>query len=181
MSRLIDPPRQDFERLPTPLTAGERWVIDLFDQYLDADWEMYVQPHLNGLRPDLVLLKPTIGIAVFEIKDWDLSAMHYFVSGSELWAKKDGKRFRKGNPINKIRQYEDEILNLYCPRLNAKTGKAVVTAGLIFTKTRRQHVLKLLDTLRDGPMQKFPRYYPLAGNDDLGGIGQSALDRIFPE
>lgn len=181
MSRLIDPPRQDFERLPTPLTVGERQLIDLFDRYLDADWEMYVQPHLNGLRPDLVLLKPTIGIAVFEIKDWDLSAMHYFVSGSDLWAKKDGNRFRKKNPINKIRQYRDEIFNLYCPRLNAKAGKAVITAGLIFTKMRRQCVFELLDTFRDEPMQKYPRYYPITGSDDLGGIGQSALDRIFPE
>jgi hypothetical protein len=51
--------------------------------YLPIDWEIYVQPHLNGLRPDFVLLNPRIGIAVFEVKDWDLSAMGYSSTGSK--------------------------------------------------------------------------------------------------
>ena len=41
------------------------------------------------------------------------------------------------NSINQIRRYEDEILELYCPRLNDRLGRAAkqaITAGLIFTK-----------------------------------------------
>ena len=52
--RIIDPPRSQFERLLTPLTSGERQLIDFFDEELSPEWEMYIQPHLNGLRPDLV-------------------------------------------------------------------------------------------------------------------------------
>ena len=178
VTRLIDPPRSVFDRLPTSLTDGERQVIDLFDRHLDPTWEMYVQPHLNGLRPDLVLLNPRIGIAVFEIKDWDLSAMRYFVSGSDLRAKRDGKNFPVENPINKIRLYENEIFELYCPRLDARAGRAVITAGLVFTKTPRPQVIKLLGQLRDKAMQEYPRYYPIAGSDDLE---RSSLDQIFPE
>ena len=65
LTRLIDPPRSEFDRLPNRLTEGERRVIDLLDSHLDPLWEMYVQPHLNGLRPDLILLNPDAGIAVF--------------------------------------------------------------------------------------------------------------------
>ena len=75
MPRLIDPPRTTLDRLPTPLTVGEQAVLDLLDAKLAPEWEIYVQPHLNGLRPDLVLLHPDVGIAVFEIKDWDLTAL----------------------------------------------------------------------------------------------------------
>jgi hypothetical protein len=78
MARVIDPPREQFGKLLTPLTDGERRVIDLFDATLQPEWEMYVQPHLNGLRPDIVLLHPSVGVAVFEVKDWDLGAMQFY-------------------------------------------------------------------------------------------------------
>ena len=153
-------------------------MIDLLDSHLDPLWEMYVQPHLNGLRPDLVLLNPDAGIAVFEIKDWDLSAMRYFITDSGLRAKRDGKIFSVENPIAKIRLYKNEIFELYCPRLDTKAGRAVITAGLVFTRTPRQRVVALLDPLRDEEMRKYPKYYPITGSDNLEA---SSLDRIFPE
>ena len=54
MHRIIDPPKDQWDLLPTPLTSGERQIAVLFDANLPSEWEMYVQPHLNGLRPDLV-------------------------------------------------------------------------------------------------------------------------------
>ena len=78
MARVIAPPREQHNKLLTPLTDGERRVIDLFDAKLQPGWEIYVQPHLNGLRPDIVLLHPGAGVAVFEVKDWDLGAMQYY-------------------------------------------------------------------------------------------------------
>ena len=70
----------------------------MFDQTLSPDWEVYVQPHLNGLRPDFVLLNPRVGIGVFEVKDWNLDAMHYFVKKDHnglptLMASKDDETF----------------------------------------------------------------------------------------
>ena len=188
LTRLIDPPRSAFERLPNRLTDGERQVIDLFDRSLDPAWEMYVQPHLNGLRPDLVLLNPDVGIGVFEIKDWDLNAMRYFVSGSDLWAERDGKSFRvKENPIAKIRLYKNEIFDLYCPRLNERAGRALITAGLVFTTTCRHRVCTLLDPLRDEAMQEHSKYYPIAEADDRTARPFSAdylrkvEERLYPE
>lgn len=178
MQRQIDPPRADFDRLPTNLTAGERQVIDLFDRHLQPEWEIYVQPHLNGLRPDIVLLNPHIGVAVFEVKDWDLSAMRYSVHGPHLYAENDRERFTVENPIDKIRLYKDEIFELYCPRADARLGRAVITAGLVFTKASGDQVRTLLEPLRDGPMREHTKYYPIAGREDLQ---QSSLARVFPE
>lgn len=181
MTRLIEPPRKDFERLLTPLTPGERQLIDLFDEELDPNWEIYVQPHLNGLRPDLVLLNPHIGIAIFEVKDWDLSAMRYFASGSPLRLMvedKYGKKFQKENPVRKILQYKEELFELYCPRLDDKAGLAVITAGLVFTKSDRSDVEQVFESFRDDGMRKYPQYYPIGGADDLE---EGAIKRIFPE
>ena len=123
--RTIDPPRSQLPKL----TPGERQLIDLFDEVLSPKWEMYIQPHLNGLQPDLVLLNPSVGIAVFEVKDWNLNAMEYFAQGNppRLMARdKHGKIFSKEseNPIKKIQLYEDELLNFVLARdLTTKRAK----------------------------------------------------------
>jgi uncharacterized protein YjbI with pentapeptide repeats len=126
-SRFISPKREDIDSLKTPLNCGERKVLDFFDENLSEDWEIYIQPHLNGLRPDFVLLNPNIGIAIFEVKDWDLNAMLYRVkqieNNTELWAKKNGIDFQvKDNPIEKVALYKESIANLYCPEINILRG-----------------------------------------------------------
>lgn len=172
----------------TPLTDGERAVVDLLDEKLPADWEIYIQPHLNGLRPDIVLLHPKVGVAVFEVKDWDLSAMDYFtkqVSENRhiLMARdRNGKTFSRetDNPINKILLYKDELFDLYCPRLNDRAGFAVITAGLIFPCSPQDKVNRLFDPLRDAHdgMRDYTQYYPISGAE---AVSSGDLRTIFPE
>ena len=166
--RIIDPPKDQWDRLPTPLTPGEREVFELFTETLPPEWEMYIQPYLNGLRPDLVLLNPYAGIAVFEIKDWSLNTLQYSIEYN--WATQ--------SPINQIKLYEDEIFNLYCPRLDDRYGKAVISAGLIFTRIPQAAIDRLLNPFRDGNMVNYPDQYPFAG---LEGLEKGNVDVLFPE
>jgi hypothetical protein len=80
----------------------------------------------------------------FEIKDWNLDAISYFVrkeAGSpSLWSSdQHGQQFlRRDNPVEKVVRYKGEILDLYCPRLGIQVGDdpqvmAAVTAGVIMT------------------------------------------------
>ena len=166
--RIIDPPKDQWHRLPTPLTSGENEVYNLFDAGLPLEWEMYIQPHLNGLRPDLVLLNPYAGIAVFEIKDWSLNTLQYSIKYN--WATQ--------SPINQIKLYEDEIFNLYCPRLDDYYGKAVISAGLIFTRIPQATVDHLLNPFRDRNMRNYPDQYPFVGSE---GLEEGNIDALFPE
>ena len=166
--RIIDPPKDQWDRLPTPLTPGEREVFELFKEMLPLEWEMYIQPHLNGLRPDLVLLNPYAGIAVFEIKDWSLNTLQYSIKYN--WATQ--------SPINQIKLYEDEIFNLYCPRLDDHYGKAVITAGLIFTQVSQTEVDRLLNPFRDGSMRNYQERYPFSGSEY---VVEGNVDALFPE
>jgi AAA domain len=188
MARVIDPPRDRFDKLLTPLTDGERRVIELFDAHLLPEWEIYIQPHLNGLRPDIVLLHPMVGVAVFEVKDWNLSAMQYYAESvgscrQVLMARDEsGKTFSREseNPINKIMLYKDELFDLYCPRLNSRAGFAVITAGLIFPCSPRaeiEHVFGPFRIAHEG-MRDYPQYYPLSGLED---VTSGNLKAIFPE
>ena len=77
INRVIKPSLADIENLPTPLNTGEKQVLDFFCAHLPIEWEIYIQPPLNGLRPDFVLLNPKFGIAVFEVKDWSSTTEYH--------------------------------------------------------------------------------------------------------
>jgi len=186
MNRFVSPPLDQIDKLKTPLTSGEKLVLDIFLEYLPKDWEIYIQPHLNGLRPDFVLLNPKVGIAVYEVKDWNLDAMKYSVKKTQfglhkLMAEKDGISFsvQKDNPVEKIKIYKDEIHNLYCPRTEQFAGYALITAGIIFPFSETSLIETLFRPFRsDYSMDTFPNYYPIVGKDI---IESKNINKIFPE
>ena len=138
------------------LSPDEREVYILFHKKLPIEWEMYIKPHLNGLCPDVVLLNPYAGIALFDI-----------IKSNEII----------GKPLEKIQFYKEEILKLYCPSLKAhfgNKGAGAITAGLIFTRLDQIS----LDTYSSFQERSYPRYYPIAGSDSLAA---GDLNKVFPE
>jgi len=176
MDRVVSPPINQHPKLRPALTEGEKLVFDFFHSNLDPNWEIYIQPHLNGLRPDFVLLNPKVGIAVFEIKDWDLDKTNISVENRSgkapllLGQDKHGKKFRikKGNPIDQIYRYKSEINNLYCPRLNQRYGLAAITSGVIFPFADEGEVRDLLEPcLAHRGMKEYPNYNTLSGRESI--------------
>lgn len=178
----MHPPRCEHHRLRQPMTAGEQKLLDLFDDALDLDWEIYVQPHLNGLRPDFVLLNPKVGICVVEVKDWNLNAMRYFVKkhaneSQELYADDGRREFAVDNPFRKIRRYKDAIFNIYCPRLQHRFGYAAIVGSVIFPFAERARVLSLQKPFlkKDEGEEKSAEYWPIGGRDELTRHGLSTI------
>lgn len=188
--RIISPKREDWEELPTPLTSGERQAVEFFDRYLPKKWEIYLQPRINGLQPDIVLLHPEIGVAVYEVKDWNPNATRYWVNATNgepvLMAHYPNNRSpnrveEKSNPFLRIRDYKDYIHSLCTAGIHGKdenqhVGYGRITAGVIFTvgvtnfwKELGRHFARRDDS---------NRLYPVVGQDAL----QSQwLGRVFPE
>ena len=181
MSRIVHPPVNQLAKLRQPLTNGERALARLFYRKLPPKWEMYLQPHLNGLRPDFVLLNPEVGIAVFEVKDWDLDAVRYIVGNDHhgrqtLSGEKDGVQFRvKDNPVRQVNRYKRHIFELYCPRLAARAGFAAITAGVVMPYADDQRAFALLAPFVDSA---YPMYQPVSGRD---AVASGDLATIFPE
>lgn len=187
MNRVISPPKSEHHKLRQPLQKGERLVFEFFDRLLPKDWEIYLQPHLNGLRPDFVLLHPQVGIAVFEIKDWDLDSIERWVEERPnrapvlMGRNQEGRRFslQDENPVEQVHRYEQEILELYCPRLDARAGRAVITAGLVFPFADDERAKNLLHRSRaHRSMLTYPQYYPVSGRKGLAG---GEIFGVFPE
>lgn len=186
MERTISPRRADLTSLRQPLERGEWLVLEFFDSFLPIEWEIYIQPHLNGLRPDFVLLNPRVGIAVFEVKDWDLDAFERWTedranSPPILKGKKDGKEFslQSENPVEKVYRYKQEIQNLYCPRIDAKSGLSLITAGVIFPFADDKKLRSLFRSARKyRGMGGWDQYNPLSGRSALES---GDLNSVFPE
>ncbi|ACQ92294.1 conserved hypothetical protein [Tolumonas auensis DSM 9187] len=186
MERFVSPSIEHLESLRQPLTAGERLVFNFFNETLAPDWEIYIQPHLNGLRPDFVLLNPNVGIAVFEVKDWNLQAMRYSVEERpgkvpKLCASDGIKSFsiQNQNPVEKIYRYKQEIHDLYCPRLDGKAGFATITAGVIFPFAKQTEINAMLKPcLAYRGMLDWPQYNPISGAE---AIAENRVDLVFPE
>jgi hypothetical protein len=142
-NRRVSPPKSELSKLRTPLTAGEKQVFEFLDECLSPDWEIYVQPHLNGCRPDFVLLNPNVGIAVIEVKDWDPDAVQY------------------RNPVEQAHNYKNEIYELYCPRLAHKSGYAAISAGVIFPYAAQAELNRLF------PPQSARKYEYVVGKEVL--------------
>lgn len=186
MTRIISPPRSEIKTLRQPLEEGEWRVLEFFDAHLPDRWEIYVQPHLNGLRPDFVLLHPEVGIAVYEVKNWDLDAVERWVEARQdkppiLKGRKDGKTFslQSDNPVEKVFRYKQEIQDLYCPRIDQRSGLAVVTAGIIFPSADDDRVSHLLQPCREyRKVEEWFQYNPISGRNALE---RGDLSRVFPE
>lgn len=173
--RILSPSRADGPKLRNPLQPGEVKVVDFFDRHLAPGRRIYVQPFLNGLRPDIVLLNPEVGVGVFEVKDWalDTGAYQRVPRGIEV-------RDQRGNtglvrdPRAQVELYRREVTQLYCPRLAVRGGIAAVTAGLVFpnvtTATARELVGRNDERLNT--------WFPVAGADALAS---GDLATVFPE
>ena len=139
MSRLISPPKFQWDNLRQKLETGERQFVEYLDKSLDEKWEIYIQPAFNGLCPDVIVIHPNKGICIFEIKNWDFKAVNYYTYLAKngklhLRAKKIGElnEFSPENPIDKLLLYRKEMQHLYTPQLSTESGSKILFCGLVF-------------------------------------------------
>lgn len=184
--RVVDPPLSELDHLRQPLTPGEREVLNWFMDILPSGWEIYIQPHLNGLRPDFVLLHPENGIAVYEVKDWTETGVDYFVEdgryGPRLMGQREGKTFSlaSNDPVAKIDLYKQEIYGLYVPSLPHAKGFGSIIAGIIFTRMSTARAVNLLEPLRQHRKHtEHERLYPVIGEEVIGRTDKATLRTLL--
>lgn len=162
------PPREALSRLRTPLTTGESSLIQFLDGALDDRWECYIQPHLNSLRPDIVLLHEFMGVAVFEVKDWTRNTLQVAVAQVEA-----GRR-RPGFPLAQLADYRRELVSRYSIAAVTYGWRSInsFAAAIFFPLVPGEAVRQLL-----GPwLERFGLGHDsgasLLGSDDLVGIAR---------
>lgn len=155
------PDRATVDAFRVPLTPGERHLLDALLAHLDDRYEVYVQPFLNGDRPDFVVVRPDAGVLIVEVKDWRLGA--YTTEGGRWRLAADGTPVR--SPLAQLARYKDNLFALHATalferRLRAPRTVAVVSCVAYFHRASTAEARAAC-----GP---FPPYTDVLGRDALG-------------
>jgi len=153
MANLV-PDLDEVNSFPTPLTDGERTLMNmLLDTFEEDDtWTVFVQPHMNGLNPDIVLFSPDAGIGIFEVKDWTLekysvigtSSSHHwrvFDANNNIWKALPQSKC----PFLQVERYRDSLLRYELPLLGAEATSnmkffALVSTFVYFHKSTSEEI-----------------------------------------
>jgi len=113
---LCFPSLEEIARFRVPLEVGERYLLDFFLGYLSDNYEIYVQPFLNGDRPDIVIVRPDAGVLVIEVKDWNLRHYRNSKGGLSSWELLENKA-RIRSPMSQVETYKSNLYELHIDKL----------------------------------------------------------------
>ncbi len=70
------PSMEEIKRLPVQPTDGEWELLCFLEEYLEGkdDFEIFFQPYIDGLNPDVIILRENHGVIIIEVKDYDLNS-----------------------------------------------------------------------------------------------------------
>lgn len=138
--------------------AGELEILRVLQDGLDNSYYIFFQSYLNGLHPDVVILRDGYGVFIIEVKDLELK--HYrYQDHNEMdeKSKQYGKMFLNKNgcevktPFDQVMAYKNSLYNLYLPKLqleNAKNSKnyGFVKVGVYFYNESSESVDRFFES-----------------------------------
>ena len=130
---ILVPNIEEIESLPTKLTNGERRLINALLEALDDGWTVYVQPHLNGLKPDIVIFAEDGGVGIFEVKDWDLGCYRIRDKKWQVYDASSRNYAEEKCPLEQVKKYKDSIIKYEMPVLGAEIALNTEKYSLIQT------------------------------------------------
>lgn len=107
---IIYPSFNDIQKLKVKPEQSELYLLKYFEENLSNTIEVYFQPYLNGDNPDIILIEKDVGVAIVEVKDWDLNS--YYLDENGEWHVKNNNAKIK-SPFKQVFQYKDNMFSLH--------------------------------------------------------------------
>lgn len=157
MAILIPNMEQIKESKPHP-EKGELEILRVLQEGLDDSYHIFFQSYLNGLHPDVVVLRDGYGIFIIEVKDWELDYYTYEDYDEMVNKnKKYGRMILNNNncdvrtPFDQVMAYKDNLYNLYLAKLKFETAKkksnyGFVRVGVYFYNGSRESVNRFFES-----------------------------------
>lgn len=111
------PPYKEIENMTTKPTEGEKCLLDFLYNTLDEKCDVIFQPSLNGMNPDIAIIRKNGGIVIIEVKDWHLDSYEYI--DKHLWSvKKINQKIK--SPFAQVNAYKNELFDAYLHNINVE-------------------------------------------------------------
>jgi len=157
----INPSWEEINNFRNPLTPGERQLVSFLDDVLPDKWEIYVQPHFNGDIPDIVIFNPSIGMMIYEVKDWQAGAYHTekkkisnkLINTEELinryYVTDSRGTYHIPGPVSQVCRYRDNLVKQYVPYIGMKIYEdpyhlAAFKVGIYFHNMKTEQARELV-------------------------------------
>ena len=157
----IFPSLEMIKKLKVQPTKGELYLINHLTDNLEDKIEIYFQPFLNGDRPDIILMQKNVGIAIIEVKDWNLDL--YKVNKNNDWFLKQDNIPIK-SPFQQVYSYRDNLFNLHINGLlKTKVLKphffGRIRTYVYFHNTSKQDIQNFYKQILDDYKNKEQKYH----------------------
>jgi hypothetical protein len=169
------------DSVPSKASVGEKRLYKILHYELPDDCHVWYEPIIKGLYPDFIILGPTLGLLILEVKGWSanqvISANHQFFeinNGAE-------RIERQQSPLRQGKGYLDAVLDKlkqypllthpdgeFQGKLTFPIGVGVVMTNMTAAQAQDENIYPLLE-----PSQ-------VAYKDEItqwDGIGEKALMR----
>jgi hypothetical protein len=61
------------DAVPSKASEGEKKLFKILHYELPDDCYVWYEPRVKGIHPDFIILGPTLGLLVLEVKGWSAS------------------------------------------------------------------------------------------------------------
>lgn len=137
------PPLEHINNLSQPLTDSERYLL-FFLRYLDDSYEIFYQSYVNGLRPDIVIMRRHHGVLIIEVKDWNLSLYEQRDKHKNWFLELEQDFIPIRSPEKQVETIKNALFDLYIPKLLEKRIKnpnyySIVSCSVYFHNNNGNH------------------------------------------
>ena len=183
------------ENFKQPLTEGELHLLKFLDNTLKKDevfkdggdltqyngWLIFVQPFLNGSRPDIIIFNPNVGVQIIEVKDWNLNNYSFRKNSTGKWdfyfTNSKGS-YPEKSPIKQVDYYKEKLTGQLIPQIGEEIDKndkryALIRTSIYCHKATTEQAQDLFRT-----QKKDYKYFPVFGIDLLTASNLN-LHQIF--
>ncbi|MCT7969984.1 NERD domain-containing protein [Laspinema sp. D1] len=145
------------DAVPAKASQGEKKVFKLLRDELPDDFLVYYEPSVNGLYPDFVVVGPTFGVLVLEVKGW--SAKQIESADNQFFHINQGEQIERcQSPLRQGKGYLDALLHqlkgysILCQdegqhqgKLTFPIGVGAIMTGMTEAEARESNLYSLLE------------------------------------
>ena len=105
------------DRLPSRASKGEERVFEILKRLPD-DFIVYYEPIIESRYPDFIVIAPTLGILVIEVKGWyprDICS----ADNNLVLVNEEGRQVRRAHPVRQAREYMLSLMDR-CKTINRR-------------------------------------------------------------
>ncbi|NEO61187.1 MAG: AAA family ATPase [Moorea sp. SIO4G2] len=146
------------DAIPSKASSGEKRLFKILRDELPDDCHVWYEPNINKLYPDFIILGPTLGLLILEVKGWKASQILWASDQKFKIKQMNGRMETQQSPLRQGKGYRDTLLNKlkshsilcqdeehYQGKLAFPIGFGAIMTNISEAKARNENIYSILE------------------------------------